>query len=191
VHAGCLEQGSEHLGAASGTVKVDPGVPAASGVVEALRRLAGELRRLRGARTYRELAAGTELSIATLRAALAGKIVPSWKVTTAITAACGGDQAQVRKLWGAACAATGRPVPEDHMPAGSPVPVRGEVTSAAQLADMMRRLQRDHDGRAALRPGVGAELGDDETDVAGETAEAPGVHRRRRPGCGAGDGDVR
>lgn len=32
--------------------------------------------------------------------------------------------------------------------------------------------QRDLHGRAAVRPGVGAELGDDETDVAGETAEA-------------------
>ena len=108
---------------------------------EALRRLAGELRRLRGPRTYRELADGTKLSIATLRAAAVGKNVPSWKVTRTITAACEGDQAQVRKLWEDAYAAAGRAVPDEHMPAGPPVPVRGEVTSTAQLVDMMRRLR--------------------------------------------------
>ncbi len=50
--------------------------------------------------------------------------------------------------------------------------------------------QRDRHGRAAVRPGVGAELGGDEADVAGQTAQAPVVHRRPGPGRGARDGDA-
>ena len=105
-----------------------------------LAQLAGELRRLRGKRTYRELAAATGLSIATLRTAAAGEHLPTWNVTRDFTAACGGEQATVQRLWEDACAAVGRPVPGCQQ-AEPPVPAPGEVTSAAQLVDMMRRLR--------------------------------------------------
>jgi exopolysaccharide biosynthesis polyprenyl glycosylphosphotransferase len=112
-------------------------------VTGALRGLADELRRLRGDRTYRELAAETGRSTATLRAAASGEHLPTWKVTSAFTAACGGDADTVRKLWEEACRAAGQPVPDDyHLPAGPPVPVRKEVTSARQLVDMMKSLRR-------------------------------------------------
>ena len=66
--------------------------------------------------------------------------LPTWKVARDFTAACGGDQATVRRLWEDACAAAGRPVP-GCLPPEPPVPAPGEVTSAAQLVDMMRRLR--------------------------------------------------
>ena len=109
----------------------------------ALRELADDLRRLRSDRTYRELAAQTGLSIATLRTAASGQHLPTWKVTRDFTTACSGDEDTSRKLWEDACVAAGRPIPDDyHLPAGPPVPVRKEVTNAAQLVDMMRRLRR-------------------------------------------------
>ena len=55
-----------------------------------LLRLAGELRRLREGRTYRDLAAETGLSVSTLQAAAAGKRLPSWQVTRAFAVACDG-----------------------------------------------------------------------------------------------------
>src|SRR5689334_17084615 len=89
----------------------------------ALEQLAVELRRLRGSRTYRELAAATGLSIATLRAAAAGERVPTWKVARAFTAACGGSESTIRELWEKACFASGREVPADYCPGKAPVPV--------------------------------------------------------------------
>jgi exopolysaccharide biosynthesis polyprenyl glycosylphosphotransferase len=106
-----------------------------------LTQFAGELRRLRGTRTYRELAVATGLSIATLRTAAAGEHLPTWKVTREFTTACGGDQTTVRQLWEDACAAVGRPVPGGYQPTEPPVPAPEEVTSAAQLVDMMKRLR--------------------------------------------------
>lgn len=105
-----------------------------------LPQLAGELRRLRGAQTYRELAASTGLSIATLRTAAAGECLPTWKVTRAFVAACDGDEGTLRELWEDACTATGRPVPGNYA-AEPPIPRPGEVISAAQLIDMMKRLR--------------------------------------------------
>src|SRR6266404_6953101 len=96
-----------------------------------LAEFAGELRRLRGPRTYRELAAATGLSIATLRAAAAGERLPTWKVTRAFTAACGGEEGKIRKAWEGACTAAGLPVPVDYLPGEPPVPVPGKVTGAA------------------------------------------------------------
>jgi exopolysaccharide biosynthesis polyprenyl glycosylphosphotransferase len=108
----------------------------------ALQRLADELRRLRGDRTYRELKAATGLSPGTLSKALGGEHLPTWKVTRTFTAACGGEEGTVRRLWESACAAAGQPVPDDYyLPTGPSVPVRREVMSAAQLVDMMRRLR--------------------------------------------------
>jgi exopolysaccharide biosynthesis polyprenyl glycosylphosphotransferase len=104
-------------------------------------RLAGELRRLRDSRTYRELADITELSIATLQAATKGEKVPTWKVTHAFITACGGDEGMVQKLWEDARAAAGRPVPGDR-PGPPPVPRAGEVTSVAKLIAMMKQLRR-------------------------------------------------
>ena len=106
-----------------------------------LPRLAGELRRLRTGHTYRELADATGLSVATLRAAAAGERVPSWRVTRAFAAACDGGESTVRELWERAWAAAGRPIPDDYPSAEPPVPGSGEVTSAAQLVSMMRRLR--------------------------------------------------
>jgi hypothetical protein len=106
-----------------------------------LARFAGELRQLRGSRTYRELAAATGLSIATLRAAAAGERLPAWKVARAFTAACGGDEATIRTLWESSCTASGRRVPRDYWQGKAPVPVAGEVTNAAQLIDMMKCLR--------------------------------------------------
>ena len=111
-------------------------------------RLAGELRRLRGSRTYRELADITELSIATLQAATKGERVPTWKVTRAFITATGGDEGTVRKLWEDARAAAGRPVPGDRL-GPPPVPRAGEVTSVAELIAMMKQLRR-WDGNPSL-----------------------------------------
>jgi exopolysaccharide biosynthesis polyprenyl glycosylphosphotransferase len=104
-------------------------------------RLAAELRRLRGTRTYRELATATGLSIATLRTAAAGEHLPTWNVTRDFAVACAGDEAAVRRLWEDACTWVGRPVTAGSRPSEPPVPGPGEVTSAGQLVDMMRRLR--------------------------------------------------
>jgi exopolysaccharide biosynthesis polyprenyl glycosylphosphotransferase len=103
-------------------------------------QLAAELRRLRGSRTYRELADLTELSPATLRAAAAGEKLPTWRVAHAFVSACGGDAGMIRPLWEDARAVAGRPVtgPSLGLP---PVPVPEEVTSAAQLISMMKLLR--------------------------------------------------
>ena len=106
-----------------------------------LAELAGELRRLRSSRTYRELAAVTGLSVATLRTAATADRLPTWKVTRAFTVACDGEEGTVRKLWEAACTAASRPIPDDYLPGAPPVPGPGEVTNAAQLIEMMRRLR--------------------------------------------------
>jgi hypothetical protein len=106
-----------------------------------LAELAGTLRRLRGSRTYRELAVVTGLSVATLRTAAAGEQLPTWKVTRVFTAACGGEELLARELWETACAAAGRPVPDDYLPGEPPVPGIGEAVNAAQLIEMMKQLR--------------------------------------------------
>jgi len=67
--------------------------------------LARALRRLRdeaGKPDYRALAAKTHYSTATLAAAAAGRIRPTWDVTEAYARACGADPAELRPLWGRA-----------------------------------------------------------------------------------------
>ena len=61
------------------------------------------------------------------------------------------------------------PAPSGRGPANTARPAPASLTSTVRTLFLQ---QRDLHGRAAVRPGVGAELGDDETDVAGETAEA-------------------
>jgi Phage integrase family/Helix-turn-helix domain len=108
-----------------------------------LPRLAGELRRLRGSRTYRELKQQTHLSVGTLQAATKGERLPSWRVVKAFAEACGADTAalrSVRELWRVACAAEGRQAPDDP-PEVPPVPEPGSMTSAAQFIAMMKQLR--------------------------------------------------
>ena len=111
-------------------------------------RLAGELRRLRGSQTYRELADITELSIATLQAAAKGQRPPTWEVTRAFITACGGDEGKIRKLWEDSRTATGRPVSGDRV-GSPPVPRPGEITSVGQLIAKMKQL-REWDGNPSL-----------------------------------------
>lgn len=110
---------------------------AASGAVG---RFAGELRRLRGSRTYRELADLTEFSPATLRAAAAGEKLPTWRVARAFVTACGGDEGMIRPLWEDAHAEAGRPVTGPSL-GSPPVPVPEKISSAAQLIGMMKQLR--------------------------------------------------
>lgn len=108
-----------------------------------LARLAGELRQLRGARTYRELAELTGLSTGTLTAAAKGERLPTWAVTEAFAAACeaeGTAVETVRELWKDACAAEGRPVPSDPQDT-PPVPEAGALASAAEFIGMMNQLR--------------------------------------------------
>ena len=108
-----------------------------------LPRLAGELRLLRGSRTYRELAQRTGLSVGTLQAATKGERLPSWRVVQVFAEACGADTAtlrSVRELWRVACAAEGRQVPDDP-PEVPPVPEPQSVTSVAQFIAMMNQLR--------------------------------------------------
>jgi exopolysaccharide biosynthesis polyprenyl glycosylphosphotransferase len=105
-----------------------------------LPQLARELRQRRGTVPYRELADRTGLSAATLRAAARGEHLPSWAVTRAFIAACGGDESTARRLWERACAAEGRPVPASA-PSAPPVPNPGEVKNAAGLVSMLQDLR--------------------------------------------------
>lgn len=108
-----------------------------------LARLAGELRQLRDETSYPELARRTGLSAGILNAAANGKKLPSWRTTEAFVAACGGDKGTVRavrELYKDACAAEGRPVPEDP-PDHPPVPEPGSVTSTAQFIATMNQLR--------------------------------------------------
>jgi outer membrane protein OmpA-like peptidoglycan-associated protein/DNA-binding XRE family transcriptional regulator len=107
-----------------------------------LPELARELRRLRrnAGLTYNELAAKTGLSEATLRTAAHSKQLPTWSTTRAFITACDGDEGRGRSLYNDACRAEGRPVPSER-PARPPVPVPGEVTTAAQFVDMLKLLR--------------------------------------------------
>lgn len=108
-----------------------------------LARLAGELRQLRGTRTYRELAQLAGLSAGTLQAAAKGERLPTWRVTEAFAAACGAEGTSmetVRELWKDACAAEGRPVPDDPQDA-PPVPAPGALASAAEFIRLMNQLR--------------------------------------------------
>jgi outer membrane protein OmpA-like peptidoglycan-associated protein/DNA-binding XRE family transcriptional regulator len=107
-----------------------------------LAEFARELRQIRrnAGLTYAELAAKTSLSAATLRAAAGSKQLPTWSTTCAFIAACDGDEGAVRALYNDACQAAGRTVPGPP-PARPPVPVPGELTSAAQFVAMLKRLR--------------------------------------------------
>lgn len=102
-------------------------------------QLAGELRRMRDRAnlTYRQLAAKTGLSAATLEAAAAGTRRPTWQVTRAFADACGGDQDMAWELWAAACRAAGLE-PPGQPPADPPDPAG--AASASALADMLKLL---------------------------------------------------
>jgi hypothetical protein len=91
-----------------------------------LARLAGELRQLKGTRTYRELAKLTGVSAGALQTAANGEKLPTWRIAESFAAACGGEGAitAVRELWKEACAAEGQPVPDDP-PDAPPVPEPG------------------------------------------------------------------
>jgi hypothetical protein len=107
-----------------------------------LPRLAGELRRLRGTRTYRELAAETGLSVAALRAAAAGEQLPTWRVTRAFAVGCGAEEGAVRELWEQACAAAGRPISSEPRPAELvPIPNPEAVSDAEQFVEELQRLR--------------------------------------------------
>ena len=108
-----------------------------------LLRLAGELRRLREGRPYRDLAAETGLSASTLQAAAAGKRLPSWQVTDDFALACGGENtiSQIRKLWVEACTAAGRPVPNDDPSEELPVPDPEAISDGAQFIEWMKLLR--------------------------------------------------
>jgi len=105
-----------------------------------LARLAGELRRLRGTRTLRQLSEETGLSITTLRAAAAGERLPTWPVTQKFAAACSGGEDAVRGLWEDACAAGGRPLPGGDPPEfGMPDPAA--ATTVEDFVETLKRLR--------------------------------------------------
>src|SRR5690348_10635996 len=85
-----------------------------------LREFASRLRRLReegGGRSYRQLARSANFAAPTLARAASGRCLPSWEVTRAYVAACGGDPDQ----WHATWASTARQLGRDHQP-GFPAP---------------------------------------------------------------------
>jgi hypothetical protein len=106
-----------------------------------LTRLAGELRQLRGPLSNSALAQKARVSVGTLSAATKGEQLPTWSTVKAVAAACGDDGTvrAMRELWKDACAAEGRPVPDDP-PDDPPVPEPGSVTDTAQFITMMRQL---------------------------------------------------
>src|SRR5690348_2932750 len=85
-----------------------------------LREFASRLRRLReesGGRSYRQLAKAANFAAPTLARAASGRSLPSWEVTRAYVAACGGDPDH----WHATWASTARLLGRDHQP-GFPAP---------------------------------------------------------------------
>src|SRR6266536_2099310 len=60
---------------------------------------AAELRALRGHRSYQEMAAACDRSVAQLAAALSGEELPPLRVVEAYVAACGADPAPWRARW--------------------------------------------------------------------------------------------
>jgi hypothetical protein len=106
-----------------------------------LAELAAELRRLRGTTPYREIEARTSFSAATLQAAAAGKKLPTWPVTEAFAAACGGSDSTLRELWEDARAATGQAVPAGDRPADPTMPAPGMVETPAEFLDLMKSLR--------------------------------------------------
>jgi tetratricopeptide (TPR) repeat protein len=90
----------------------------------ALQDLAAGLRGLRagnGGRSYRQLARVANFAAPTLARAASGRTLPSWDLTRAYVAACGGDPDQWRPLWLAAARSLGRvaalPLPLRQLPA--------------------------------------------------------------------------
>jgi len=134
----------------------------------ALLALAHELRvlRHRAALTLREVAAATSYSVGTCTAASRGKQLPTWDVTAAYTRACGGDEAQVRKLWEEAACSLGREITTET-PTGDP-PDPSTVSTAEQFLERMaelrawarlplRALNQKADGHNALPPSTVSE----------------------------------
>jgi transcriptional regulator with XRE-family HTH domain len=104
--------------------------------------VSAELRRQReqAGLTYRDLADEAGYSLATVTAACGGRRLPSWKVTRACVAACGGDEDAMRSLYEQACTAEGRPVPEPPQAVTDPPDPAGAAT-AAELIACMKRLR--------------------------------------------------
>jgi predicted ATPase len=135
---------------------------------EPLREFAGRLRRLReesGGRSYRQLARSANFAAPTLARAASGRSLPSWEVTRAYVAACGGDPDQWHAVW----ASTARLLGREHQP-GFPAPALavangGQVSPPGfpvrQLpADLHDFVGRDAEDellrRAAQAPAAGA-----------------------------------
>lgn len=102
--------------------------------------VSAELRRQReqAGLTYRDLADLTGYGLATVTAACSGRRLPSWKVTRACVAACGGDEVVMRGLYEQACAAEGRPVPEPAQAVTDPPDPARAVTPEQFIACMAR-----------------------------------------------------
>ena len=78
---------------------------------EPLREFASRLRRLReesGGRSYRQLARSANFAAPTLARAASGRSLPSWEVTRAYVAACGGDPDQWHAMWASTARLLGR-----------------------------------------------------------------------------------
>jgi helix-turn-helix protein len=104
---------------------------------EPLREFAGRLRRLRdqsGGRSYRQLARSANFAAPTLARAANGRSLPSWEVTRAYVAACGGDPDQWHAMW----ASTARLLGRDHQP-GLAVPDGGQAAPPGFPSGSYRR----------------------------------------------------
>jgi hypothetical protein len=99
-----------------------------------LREFASRLRRLReesGGRSYRQLARSANFAAPTLARAASGRSLPSWEVTRAYVAACGGDPDQWHAMWASTARLLGRdqrpgfPAPALAVPNGGQAPPPG------------------------------------------------------------------
>ncbi|MGW1563799.1 protein kinase domain-containing protein [Streptomyces sp. NPDC002144] len=128
-----------------------------------LRDFAQGLRDLRaqapGTPTYRTLAARARYSPSALSDAASGRRLPSWDVTAAFVAACGGDVEQWRERWRELDAR----LRSDH-PALLPQADPGQDPAVDRALD--EDVEADHDGQDA------EENSDLEQDADGDTASA-------------------
>ncbi|MFJ7904518.1 helix-turn-helix domain-containing protein [Streptomyces sp. NPDC096198] len=72
-----------------------------AGPAAVLARALSQLQRA-SAKPFRRLAEDTDISASYVSRVLSGKRCPSWKITRALTLACGGDPAEIHPLWVAA-----------------------------------------------------------------------------------------
>ncbi|MFF3513096.1 helix-turn-helix domain-containing protein [Streptomyces sp. NPDC002573] len=72
-----------------------------AGPAAVLARALSQLQRV-SAKSFRRLAEDTHISASYVSRVLSGERCPSWKVTRALTLACGGDPAEIQPLWAAA-----------------------------------------------------------------------------------------